>query len=182
GLSQTTRHLLQKHSAVFSAIGARSRDLHEMMWVKQAIDTCIDENGHVRDSASPELHKFTQKSQQLRQIIRRRLEHILASQHYEDLLQGKYFAERGNRYVIPVKAERQHDIEGIVHDISSSGATVFVEPQELIGLNNSIKFADLQVAQEVRHILQDLSGLISGYVSSIQESLNALAALDCLMA
>lgn len=182
GLSQTIRHLLQKQGAGFPAIGARSQDLHEMIWVKQAIDTCIDENGHLRDSASPELHKFTQKSQQLRQIMRRRLEHMLASQPYKDLLQGQYFAERENRYVIPVKVERQHDIDGIVHDISSSGATVFVEPRELIELNNSIKFADLQVAQEVRHILQDLSGLMSEHVSSIQESLNALAALDCLMA
>lgn len=182
GLSQTTKHLLQFHSATAPTIGAQSQNLHDMIWVKHAIDTCIDLNGHLRESASPELHQLTQKSQDLRQTMRRRLEHMLASRQYEDLLQEQYFAERENRYVIPIKAERQHNIDGIVHDISSSGATVFVEPRHLIELNNAIKFADLQVAQEARHILQDLSILVSEHVPSIQENLNCLAVLDCLMA
>jgi DNA mismatch repair protein MutS2 len=182
GLSQTTKHFLQFHSSTSPTICARSQNLHDMKLVKYAIDSCIDLNGNLRESASPELHQLTQKSQDLRQTMRRRLEHMLASHQYEDLLQGQYFAERENRYVIPIKAERQHDIDGIIHDISSSGATVFVEPRHLIELNNAIKFADLQVAQEVRHILQDLSSLVSEHVPSIQENLNCLAALDCLMA
>ena len=94
----------------------------------------------------------------------------------------QYFAERENRYVIPVKSERQHEVDGIIHDISSSGATVFIEPRNLIELNNAIKFADLQVAQETRRILQDLSDMVSGSVSPIQENLELLAELDCLVA
>lgn len=182
GLSQTTKQFLRIHSATFPTICARSRTFQDMTWMKLSIDSCIDSNGQLRESATPELQQLMQKSQDLRQTMRRRLEHMLASQQYEDLLQGRYFAERENRYVIPIKAERQHDMDGIVHDISSSGATVFVEPRPLIELNNSIKFADLQVAQEVRHILQDLSTLVSEHVPSIQENLNCLAALDCLMA
>ena len=181
-LSETTKRLLHFHRSTSPTIGAQSQNLQDMILVKHAIDSCIDLNGQLRESASPELHRLTQKSQDLRQIMRRRLKHILASQQYEDLLQGQYFAERENRYVIPIKAGRQHNIDGIVHDISSSGATVFVEPRHLIELNNAIKFADLQVAQESRLILQDLSSLISGHVPSIQENLNCLAALDCLMA
>ena len=152
------------------------------MQVQQVIDSCIDTNGHLRESASPELQQLTQKSQNLRQSLRRRLEHMLASQQYENLLQGQYFVERENRYVLPIKADRQHEIDGIVHDISSSGATVFVEPRHLIELNNAIKFADLQVAHETRLILQDLSSLVSMHVPSIRENLNRLASLDCLMA
>jgi DNA mismatch repair protein MutS2 len=182
GLSHTTKHRLHFHSSTSPKIGAQSQKLYDMTLVKHAIDSCIDLNGHLRESATPEFHQLTQKSQDLRQTMRRRLEHMLASQQYEDLLQGQYFAERENRYVIPIKAERQHNIEGIVHDISSSGATVFVEPRHLIELNNSIKFADLQVAQEARHILQDLSSLVAEHVPSIQENLNCLAVLDCLMA
>ena len=167
---------------MFPTIGTRSLDLQDLMQVQQVIDSCIDTNGHLRESASPELQQLTQKSQNLRQSLRRRLEHMLASQQYENLLQGQYFAERENRYVLPIKAERQHEIDGIVHDISSSGATVFVEPRHLIELNNAIKFADLQVAHETRLILQDLSSLVSMHVPSIQENLNRLASLDCLMA
>ena len=182
GLSQRTRHFLQIHSSMFPTIGPRSLDLQDLMQVQQVIDSCIDTNGHLRESASPELQQLTQKSQNLRQSLRRRLEHMLASQQYENLLQGQYFAERENRYVLPIKAERQHEIDGIVHDISSSGATVFVEPRHLIELNNAIKFADLQVAHETRLILQDLSSLVSMHVPSIRENLNRLASLDCLMA
>ena len=97
-------------------------------------------------------------------------------------MQGQYFAERENRDVIPVKAERQHEVVGIVHDISSSGATVFIEPRNLIELNNAIKFADLQVSQEARRILQDLSDTVSESVLPIQKTLQQLAELDCLIA
>ncbi len=84
--------------------------------------------------------------------MRQRLERLVSSEQYEERLQGQYFAERENRYVIPVKVERQHEVDGIIHDISSSGATVFIEPRNFIESNNAIKFADLQVAQETRRI------------------------------
>ena len=155
---------------------------HELSRVRQTIDHCVDAQGQLRESASPILHQLTQKSQNLRQTMRRRLEHLLSSQQYEERLQGQYFAERENRYVIPVKAERQHEVDGIIHDISSSGATVFIEPRNLIVLNNAIKFADLEVLQETRRILQDLSDTVAESVLPIQETLQQLAALDCLVA
>ncbi len=182
GLGHTIRHHLEIHGSPFPMIRARCEKLHDLLWIKQVIDSCIDLNGHLRESASPELYQLTQKRQGLRQTMRRQLEGMLASQEYEDLLQGQYFAERENRYVIPIKAERQHAIDGIVHDISGSGATVFIEPRHLIELNNSIKFADLQVAQEERHILQDLSSRVAEHVWAIRENLSCLADVDCLMA
>lgn len=182
GLGHTIRHHLEIHGSLFPMIRALCVNLQDLMWIKEVIDSCIDRNGHLRESASPELYQLTQKRQGLRQTMRRQLEGMLASQEYEDLLQGQYFAERENRYVIPIKAERQHAIDGIVHDISGSGATVFIEPRHLIELNNSIKFADLQVAQEERHILQDLSSRVAEHVWSIRENLDCLADLDCLIA
>ena len=182
GLGYTIRHHLEIYGSSFPMIRARCQKLQDLLWIKQVIDSCIDLNGHLRESASPELYQLTQKRQGLRQTMRRQLEGMLASQEYEDLLQGQYFAERENRYVIPIKAERQHAIDGIVHDISGSGATVFIEPRHLIELNNSIKFADLQVAQEERHILQDLSSRVAEHVWAIRENLSCLADFDCLMA
>ncbi|MEO8326944.1 MAG: Smr/MutS family protein, partial [Nitrospirota bacterium] len=182
GLGDTIRHHLQIHGSTFPMIRTRYFNLQDLMWIKQMIDSCIDLKGHLRESASPELYQYTRKSQGLRQTMRRKLEGMLASQEYEDLLQGQYFAERENRCVIPVKAERQHAIDGIVHDISGSGATVFIEPRHLVELNNAIKFADLQVAQEERHILQDLSSRVAEHVWAIRENLSCMADLDCLMA
>ncbi len=182
GLGYTIRQYLQIHGSTFPKIRTRSLNLQDLMWIKQMIDSCIDLKGQLRESASPELYQLTRKSQGLRQTMRQQLEGMLASQEYENLLQGQYFAERENRCVIPIKAERQHAIDGIVHDISGSGATVFIEPRHLVELNNAIKFADLQVAQEERHILQDLSSRVAEHVWAIRENLSCLADLDCLMA
>ena len=156
--------------------------LDEQAWVKHAIDRCIDQEGHIRESATPELHELIQQTQHLRRKMRNRLETILASTRYEEILQGQYFAQREERYVIPVKAERQQEVPGIVHDISSSGATVFLEPRELIDLNNAIKVGDLHVAQEVRRILQDLSSMIADHAEILRNNLGILVTLDCLVA
>ncbi len=181
-MSQRTYQWLERHREACPTVSKRSTELQELSRVRQTIDHCIDAQGHIRESASPILHQLTQKSQNLRQTMRRRLEHLLSSQQYEERLQGQYFAERENRYVIPIKAERQHEVDGIIHDISSSGATVFIEPRNLIELNNAIKFADLQVSQETRRILQDLSDTVTESVLPIQDTLQQLAELDCLVA
>ena len=78
---------------------------------------------------------------------------MLHSRRYEEILQEQYFAQREGRYVIPVKADMRGRVPGIVHDVSASGATVFIEPRELVELNNSIKVADLEIEREVRRIL-----------------------------
>jgi len=181
-MSHSTNQWLEGHREAYPTVSKRNTELQELSRVRQTIDYCVDSHGHLLESASPVLHQLTKKSQNLRQAMRRRLEHLLSSQQYEERLQGQYFAERENRYVIPVKAERQHEVDGIIHDISSSGATVFIEPRNLIELNNAIKFADLQVSQETRRILQDLSDTVSESVLPIQETLQQLAELDCLVA
>jgi len=181
-MSHSTAQWLESHREACPIVSKRSAAFQELSWVRQTIDHCIDAQGNLRESASPLLHQLHQKSQELRHTMRRRLESLLSSQQYEDRLQGQYFAERENRYVIPVKAERQHEVDGIIHDISSSGATVFIEPRNLIELNNAIKFAALQVSQEVRRILQDLSNAVAESVVPLQENVEQLAELDCLVA
>ncbi len=180
--SQATKRWLEIHCDSCPTVSTRSVQLAELSWVQQTIDHCIDSQGDLRESASPALQQLTQKSQNLRQSMRGRLERLVSSEQYEERLQGQYFAERENRYVIPVKVERQHEIDGIIHDISSSGATVFIEPRHLIEANNAIKFADLQVAQETRRILQDLSDTVAENVGPVQGNIQQLAELDCLVA
>ncbi len=181
-MSQSTKRWLEEHDEGCPTASTRASKIESFDCVRQTIDHCVDPQGHLRESASPALHQLIQKSQNLRQGMRQRLERLVSSPQYEERLQGQYFAERGNRYVIPVKVERQHEVDGIIHDISSSGATVFVEPRQLIESNNAIKFADLQVAQETRRILQDLSDTVAENVGPIQENIRQLAELDCLIA
>ncbi len=181
-MSQATKRWLEQHCESCPTVSTRTAQLAELTWVLHTIDHCVDSQGHLRESASPALQQLTQKSQNLRQTMRGSLERLVSSEQHEERLQGQYFAERENRYVIPVKVERQHEVDGIIHDISSSGATVFIEPRHLIEANNAIKFADLQVAQETRRILQDLSDTVAENIGPLQGNIQQLAELDCLVA
>ena len=98
------------------------------------------------------------------------------------MLQEHYFAQREGRYVVPIKAEMQGRIPGIVHDISSSGATVFLEPRELVDLNNSIKVVDLDVEREVRRILRELSAMVAPHQPALAGSVALLGELDAISA
>lgn len=149
---------------------------------KAAIDRCVDPDGNIRESATPELRRLTHHAQGLKQQMRHRLEAILASTRYAEVLQERYFAQREGRYVVPVKSEMRSKIPGIVHDVSASGATVFLEPRELVEINNSIKVADLEVEREVRRILTDLSAQAGTQAPALLNGLEALATLDCIAA
>ena len=151
-------------------------------YIRSAIDRSIDEEGHIRESATPELRRLIHHAQGLKQQMRHRLEAILESRRYAAVLQERYFAQREGRYVVPIKAEMRSKIPGIVHDVSASGATVFLEPRELVELNNAIKVAELEVEREVRRILQELSRLVADHAPALLGSLEVLARLDCVAA
>ena len=147
-----------------------------------SINRCISKDGEVLENASPALENAIREAQSLKQHIRQRLQHLIASEQYRDVLQEPYFAERESRYVLPVKSDRQGAIAGIVHDASASGATVFVEPRELIELNNRIKVTDLQVTREINRILVELSALVGLHEKDLQHHLDILSSLDCVAA
>jgi DNA mismatch repair protein MutS2 len=146
------------------------------------LNVAIDPDGSMRESASQELQRLMHRAKDLKQHMRHRLDQILHSRRYEDVLQEDYFAQREGRYVIPIKTDMQGRIPGIVHDISASGATVFLEPRELVELNNSIKVVDLEVEREVRRILRELSGKVAPYTSELHSTVAVLGRLDVISA
>ena len=155
---------------------------HELRGIRATLEASIQPDGSISDSATPELRRLTQHASELKQEIRHRLERILHSQHYEEALQERYFAEREGRYVVPIKTDMQRRVPGIVHDVSASGATVFLEPRELVDLNNAIKVADREIDREVMRILRELSGRIAQQAHTILAGLDALAELDVVAA
>ena len=104
GVGQDAKRCLHTTKTQLLSVWGIVESLDEQIWVKQAIDRCIDQEGHIRESATPELHELIQQTQHLRRKMRNRLETILASTPYEDILQGHYFAQREERYVIPVQS------------------------------------------------------------------------------
>ncbi len=155
-MDQAARYLA-RHREQAPLIGSLARPLEGLSRLRSlmlSLDSAIHPDGSISESATPELRRLTHHAHELKQTIRHKLEQILHSQRYADVLQEGYFAQREGRYVVPVKVEMQGRVPGILHDVSASGATVFLEPRELVELNNAIKVADLEIDREVRRILQ----------------------------
>ncbi|HSA86455.1 MAG TPA: endonuclease MutS2 [Nitrospira sp.] len=173
------------HGAETRALARLSASLHgtkSLRGILRAIESAVQSDGSMKDTASPELRRLTLQAQGLKQEMRHHLEQILRSKRYEDVLQESYFAQREGRYVIPVKADMRGRIPGIVHDVSASGATVFLEPRELVELNNSVKVADLEIDREVQRILRELTALVASKAEEIERGIEVLAECDVIRA
>ena len=174
------RHRLQ--APALADLAAPVHTGRELIRLRGLLEAAIHDDGSIKESATPELKRLTHHAHELKQQMRHQLEQMLQSRRYAEVLQEQYFAQREGRYVVPVKADMRGRVPGIVHDISSSGATVFLEPRELVELNNSIKVADLEVQREVRRILRELTELVAGQAETIRSVVEVLAELDCIAA
>ena len=184
-LMEEVERYMARYSAQASALARIAEPLFgvkSLRQVRSAIEGAVQPDGAMKESATPELRRLMHHAQELKQEIREHLDRMLHSRRFEEVLQETYFAQREGRYVLPVKADMRGRIPGIVHDISVSGATVFLEPRELVELNNSIKVADLEVEREVRRIVRELTALVAAKAEQIGEGLDVLAQFDCIVA
>ncbi|MBX3329872.1 MAG: endonuclease MutS2 [Nitrospira sp.] len=175
----------ESHTVETKALARVLEPLHDTKSLRgllRAIEGAIQSDGSMKDTASPELRRLTHQAQGLKQEMRQHLEQILHSKRFEEVLQETYFAQREGRYVVPVKADMRGRIPGIVHDVSASGATVFLEPRELVELNNSIKVADLEIEREVQRILRELTALVASNAEKIGQGIEVLAECDVIRA
>ena len=184
-MMEDVERYITRHHAEAQGLAQVVAPLHfvrELRAIKLAIDVAIQPDGSIRESATPELRRLTDHAHGLKKEIRQHLDQILHSRRYEEILQEAYFAQREGRYVLPVKAEMRGRIPGIVHDVSASGATVFLEPRELVELNNSIKVADLEIEREVRRILRELTALVASKAAEIGQGVETMAEFDGIRA
>lgn len=142
--------------------------------VRNALEK-LDRDGQVRDDASPKLRQLRRRMNPLRNEIRERLTGIM--ERWGDMLQEQLVTLRRDRFVLPVKASFVNQIQGIVIDSSASGQTYFVEPAQVVPLNNELARAQLEEEQEVRRILQELSGLVAAE-EGLDGTLWAISELD----
>ena len=116
-----------QHAApALASVASPLLSVGELRPVKAALDAAIHPDGSIKESATPELRRLTHQAQALKQQMRHQVDQILHSRRYEEILQEQYFAQREGRYVIPVKTDMRGRVPGIVHDVSASGATVFI--------------------------------------------------------
>lgn len=148
---------------------------------KEILDKILDENT-ISDNASSKLSSLRRNRKNLEQGIKDKLSSFLHSSTYSKYLMEPVITIRNNRYVIPVKQEYRNMIQGFVHDISSSGSTVYMEPTSVFETNNQISSLKIEEDIEIEKILQYLSGLLYEIVSEINTNLNVIGFLDLLFA
>lgn len=150
--------------------------------VVEEISRCVDENGDVRDDASPELARIRREVGIAYDRIQSKLENIIQSSRNASYLQEPIITRREGRYVIPVKAQHKEKIPSVVHDRSASGVTFFIEPLSVVDLNNAWRELQLEEGEEVRRILAALSRLVGERAESIATTVEALADFDLAFA
>ncbi|MFF0827526.1 endonuclease MutS2 [Brevibacillus sp. NPDC003359] len=146
------------------------------------IRRCVDENGDILDSASLELRQVRQEIRQLESRIREKLDQMTRSSTYQKMLMENIVTIRGDRFVIPVKQEYRSVFGGIVHDQSASGATLFIEPEVIVEMNNKLREHRLREEREVERILYVLTEQVSFAVEALVENTEALTELDFMFA
>jgi len=149
--------------------------------VTSELEASIREDGYVLDSASPTLHGVRVGIQKTEQDIRRQMDQYLTGKNAQ-YLSDTIITIRNDRYVLPVKAEYKSVFGGTVHDQSSTGQTLFMEPQAVVNLNNKLREYQIQEKREVERILWELSQKLMPYTNSLHQNHYVLARLDVVNA
>ncbi len=154
----------------------------ELRQIEKDIASCIDPSGDVLDAASPALASVRRQLRDTRGQILERLEHFIQSPRGRKMLQEDIITEREGRYVVLVKMEYRHEVKGIVHDISNTEATVFIEPTATVGLGNAIRELVIEERREVERVLRILSAEIGAHADDIDRNIELASELDLIVA
>ena len=156
--------------------------LHTNKFLEDKIHGAILDEETIADTASPELQDIRRKMRLASSKGRQILQRIISSPSYAKVLQEALITQRDGRFVVPVKAECKGSIPGLVHDISSSGATLFVEPMGVVQANNELKELQAREEKEIDRILRILSGECAAQMMNILYDYDILVHLDVIFA
>lgn len=185
GTLRTIRGLTQwwgKSENVRTALTGRFEVLAPNKYLEEKIFMCIVNEEEVADNASPALATIRRKIRAASQRVRVQLDKLIRSPSHQKHLQESIVTQRSGRYVVPVKAEFRGEVPGLVHDTSSSGATVFIEPMSVVELNNEIRVLRSDEQDEIARILLELSQEAGSFADSIIDSYKYAVELDLIFA
>ncbi|MDR7433812.1 MAG: endonuclease MutS2 [Armatimonadota bacterium] len=173
---------LQSRAQRAPFLAAIGSGIQPFVEVEEAIQRAIGEDASVLDSASERLARLRQEQRTVHHTIKEKLEEILRSPLYAPMLQEPLITLRGQRYVVPVKAEHKGRFPGILHDQSASGATMFMEPLAIVPLGNRLRELEGEEQEEIFRILRALSGMIGERAGAILQDVAVLGRLDFIFA
>jgi DNA mismatch repair protein MutS2 len=160
-------------------IGSRLADFKSQL---SAINHVLAPDGEINEDASQTLASLCDERRRLTREIARTLDQIVMSRKMETILQDRYVTNREGRMVIPVKSGSQHDVKGLIHDASQTKQTVFMEPEEVVPLNNRLREVQIQIQEEIIRILKELSDYLGRFLTPFQNADAAILECDFTMA
>lgn len=160
----------------------QARDLVPTPGLIDAITQTIDDRGEVLDSASDKLRGIRSDLNAARERLMGKLQKLIGDPKLASMLQDAIITQREGRYVVPLRAEFKGRIKSVVHDQSSSGATLFVEPLEVVDLNNKVRELELAERDEIRRILAAVSAQVGEGQETIRLTVQAIAHIDLALA
>ncbi len=169
-------------AGVSTSLDGYFRSLYTNPNLSDRITSCIIGADEISDGASRELGEIRRKMRIAASKAREALDKIIHSSTYQKYLQEAIITQRDGRYVVPVKQEFRSQVAGLVHDTSSSGSTVFIEPMGVVNANNDIRVLKGEEEKEIERILFELSGLCAGCASEIIDSYKTLTELNLIFA
>ncbi|MBK9069484.1 MAG: Smr/MutS family protein [Myxococcales bacterium] len=188
GVATTARSLgrlrkhLNTHAEVAPGLAAIAAELVDVPHLYHPILEAFGTDGRLVDHASEVLGGLRRAVVHVKTTIERRLKELIEDPRYASFLQDAYFTQRDDRYVLPVRSDGKGFVPGIVHGSSQSGQTFFVEPQEMVELNNKLTIAECDVADEERRIYAKFSGWIAEEADGLAAGTIAAERLDVLQA
>ena len=150
--------------------------------LEREITRCIVSPEEIADDATVELSRIRKAKLAIGGRIKESLQQIIRSSSYQDMIQDPVVTLRQDRYCIPIKIEYKSQFKGIVHDQSSTGATVFIEPMTVVELGNELKGLEVKEQEEIEKILTELTNSVMPYTEEIQASYRQLVRLDSIFA
>lgn len=156
--------------------------LDDVAPLRAEIERCILSEDEISDDASPALRKIRREMGLTGERIRAQMNKLMNSAGVQNYLQDHVIAMRGDHYCLPVKAEYRSQIPGIIHDQSSTGSTIFIEPAAVVQLNNRFQELVLEEQEEIEKILAELSEMASQYLDVLESNQSALTHLDFVFA
>ena len=177
---QRLRRYVQLEIQRVPLLSRRLARLSDFNILLREIRSALDDKGYVRDHASPALQQIRQRLQRVRDRVHRTLHDLMTT--YSSVVQDPVVTIRNERFVVPLKTDFRQALRGIVHGESSSGATVYVEPEGAVELNNQLLHIQAEEEREVRAILRQLTERVAAQSVALEQALELLGEVDCIVA
>ena len=179
---RTLRAFFASRTKVAIFLWKSAVQLFEDRLIEMAFDSVFEENGSVKDSASSELSRIRRDIVTTGERLRQKLASLIKKFNEDDLLQENIITQRDGRSVIPVKTEHKRRVAGMIHSVSQTGQTIYIEPAETIDLNNELRSYEFAEQREIDRILRELTERIRSSVPVILRSLEVVGHLESVYA